>query len=498
MTDYRYTLFNGRRNVIWGAGHEGVKILAETIRQGIYIDCFCDTDASKQRIRIWNKKVISPEAILDNPTQWNVIIGTNIERNVRQIVETLSKNGVGDYIRGVDIQSMVPEFAIEYRTIWKLSRDAKEKKIILYGCNNLTRKVIHISKMLDISIAYIVSESDSGSFCGIEVKDIYDLVYEDIDKIMVIVTDDEERSSKRNKLVEIGLTEKINFDFWKYYSVGNYKTYILDPNLGHTYIDNSFNKASGITLFGDINARTKVALLGGSTTDATRFVWKSWGEFLYEKLSEEGMECCILCAGCSGYNSSQELVKLERDIIPLAPDMVISYSGFNDSRHYYGRDELELYPFVGHYQYDMTLLEAKLIRYERIDESPDSYAFGAKGMETRYERFTRNIRMMNAICKTENIKFKSFLQPYLGTIKELTCDELELIISEQLSERIAQEGKFYEEAARNLSDSYIDITDIFEGKEGIYIDDCHVTEKGNKIISDTVFKYIKDELKCAY
>lgn len=493
--DYSKILNNGKKNIIWGASCIGVDILAEAICRGIYINCFCDSDIKKQEICLWNKRVLSPDCILKESEEWNVIIGTSNPETEKAIIDTLHTMGVNNYFRGIDFLSERSDFYAEHRTITKLVHEAKKKKIILYGFSCIAEQIINTANMLDISIAYIVDDHTDANMCGIAVKDIYALAYENPAEISVIISDYSNLQLSRKKLDEIGLIEKKNYDVWKYYSYGNFKTYILDPNLGHSFKDVSSPDASGIVILGSINAKIKIALLGGSTTDATRFTWKSWGEYLYEILKENQNDICIINAACSGYNSSQELVKLIRDVVPLNPDIVISYSGFNDSQHYYGREELELYPFVGHYQYDMAKLVAKHISYERMEKGDDSYALGLAGKETRYERYERNVHIMKVICESYGIRFYAVLQPILANIKQYTSDELELIISNKLEDRIKRESKFYEDASNRAKNDveWVDMTEIFEGIEGVYIDDCHTTEKGNSIVAVYIYDMIKGD-----
>lgn len=108
------------------------------------------------------------------------------------------------------------------------------------------------------------------------------------------------------------------------------KRYILDTNLGHNFLADS--KYPGIMVYGDDTAEDfKIAVLGGSTTDGKFTFFKSWPELMYEELGNQNFKnVTVYNGGVSGYASGQELLKLIRDMIPLKPDMVIVYDGFND------------------------------------------------------------------------------------------------------------------------------------------------------------------------
>lgn len=490
-------LFNGKKNVIWGTGYEGIRLLKEMIKQKIYIDFFCDSNIEKQKIYIWNKKVMSPEELIRNKEHYNVIVGVKNPLFVKEILNTLIENDVKDIILGSDISNTDGDFGLSATRIWRFVQTAKQKKYIIWGCNQQAKQIIQIAQMLDIGIEFIVEKNPAhDTFCGIEVRDVYDIGYEYIDRYMVLVTSDEDTDFNFTILNEIGLSEKKHFDCWDYFTTENYITYALDPNMGYTYLNSQFEECPGITLFGSRNAKKCIAILGGSTSDATRFPFKSWAELLYERLSEKN-NVCILCAGCSGYNSSQEMIKLIRDIIPYYPDIVISYSGVNDRIHFSWKQELKTYPFINPYQYDMTILEAQRLQYRRISGSKDAYSFGLKQEDGQYDRFKMNMHMMKAICESYGITFIGILQPYIGSGKNYTMDTYELIVNTQLEKSIEWSTPFYDLAIQEAGKKYEDFTKIFKDVEDIWIDDCHVTEKGNAIIAEKVYELMK-ERKCIF
>lgn len=493
---YQKILFNGKKNAIWGAGNNCVNVLINMINQGVYIDCICDIDEKKIGICIWNKEVVHPDRILREKHEWNVIIGTTNREFERQIIEKLEGAEIRDYVPARKINPLLYGFNINPSIIWRFVKDAKEKRHILFGDNLESDKIIHIAELLDISISYKVTDCYDDCLEN-NSKDVYDLLDENREEIIVIIPDKDNREVLRKKeiLDNLGLQEKLNYFVWDYYSYCNDNKYILDPCLGYTYVDKGL---SGISLFGELNARLKIAIVGGSTSDATRFVYKCWGEYLFDLLSNKGYDICVINAGCSGYNSSQELVKIIRDVILFEPDIVISYSGVNDRRHYDGRDDLDNYPFLNHYQYDIAVKSAGMIKYERLNDNLEAYSLGVGGLETRSERYKRNIHMMKAICESYNIKFYGFLQPFLGTIDSFTKDELELIVSTQIDECKIKNDDFYSQLLRDSNPQFIDLTRMFEGEENIYIDNCHVSEKGNWIIANKILEIIEEDIKCIY
>lgn len=42
---------------------------------------------------------------------------------------------------------------------------------------------------------------------------------------------------------------------------------------------------------------------------------------------------------------------------------------------------------------------------------------------------------------------------------------------------------------------FVDLSGILDDYEDLFFDDCHVITKGNRIIAEHIYKYIKDDIK---
>lgn len=99
---------------------------------------------------------------------------------------------------------------------------------------------------------------------------------------------------------------------------------------------------------------------------------------------------------------------------------------------------------------------------------------------------------MHAVCKEFGIDFIGFLQPQ----------------NEKSNLKYVQERQpFYTKAielVKDLNEEWlIDFTHIFDQYEDIYYDDCHVYERGNRIIVRNMMPYIlrtyeRRRNKCIY
>ena len=135
-----------------------------------------------------------------------------------------------------------------------------------------------------------------------------------------------------------------------------------DPNLGYAHGQCSSiidQQIPGFVLYGAPlgTAEVTIAVLGGSTTDPIVMSdredidWHTWPLFLWNLCDEAGLTCTILNGGVGGFTSSQEPMKLVRDVLPAKPDIVISLNGINE--WYFFDDGLNRkYTFVSHFQRD--------------------------------------------------------------------------------------------------------------------------------------------------
>ena len=158
----------------------------------------------------------------------------------------------------------------------------QEKKIILYGSKKETEKLIRLADLYGCKIAYVVNNISEGNILS-----YLDLLYEDPDEIFVLICK-ENGTETCKKLMSLGLQPHTHFReiFTQKYR-NMFQQFPLDVNIGYTYHAEGLEKSlPGVTVFGDRTNTSayKICTLGGSTSDSQAFVWKSWSEFLFERL----------------------------------------------------------------------------------------------------------------------------------------------------------------------------------------------------------------------
>ncbi len=258
----------------------------------------------------------------------------------------------------------------------------------------------------------------------------------------------------------------------------------------------------GFTIFEDrekIDEKYTIVTLGGSTTDPYCANVISWSEFLFYQLKDMGINARVVCGGLSSYHSGQEFIKLFRDVLPMEPDMVISYSGVNDTKYFKRRHVCENYPYVMMHQSDFLDYSMKLavkkgyFHGTAFHDKVNNWTLGVPDYEDPSHIWVRNERMMHAICEEFGIRFYAFLQPnrdYGGYIK--TGEPEKSSYARNLNQNMAEVREWYAETRSLIKgkDYIIDLSELFAGQKNIYFDNCHVFERGNKKIETAIFKHI--------
>lgn len=366
-----------------------------------------------------------------------------------------------------------------------LKKFSEKNKIILYGEK---KDIIHLREITETAgfkVEYLIGHEQSDG-----VLSYIDLLYENPDEIYVwIISYDHMEYCKR--LDDIGLKENVNYaSITRPPYMSLRERFILDVHLGYTY--ETLKELKGVTVFGKkIHGKENLTIvtLGGSTSDSIAYPWKSWSEILQEKLSELYKEknVIVYSAGVCAYNSSLELIKLERDMIRLKPDLVISYSGLNDSVI---RNDL----WTTSYQKNIFNRLGIKEKFNIAGGSTQSgLSVGLETDDTPVKFYLNNMRLMHAICNEFGVKFYGFLQAMMGEETYKMKDDEAEMIENSMDTVFYSTKNFLDEAKREIKhyEYMFDLSTIFNIDEKVYIDTEHVNELGNNIIADEIIKKIK-------
>ncbi|MBR1391646.1 MAG: SGNH/GDSL hydrolase family protein [Lachnospiraceae bacterium] len=383
--------------------------------------------------------------------------------------------------------------------LWFLIQDAKNKRIILYTDTIYYKEICSLFYHIDVKIDYAISDQENE-----ELRSIYDLMYENPDEIMIVIAKDEFFRA-RKKLEGMGFKLGVNFKDIRRYSVEcSSAPYYYDPICGYNlYTDGG--EHNGFQVFGNVEDKNSIRILtmGGSTTDAFLYSFRSWSEFLHEALIAEGVNNVVLCGGVSGYSSAEELLKLIRDGIPLQPDIVINYTGSNDIK-------LDDHPYINSY---MKRISNYLERQNRgvgtrFNSNPFGVTWGIEmtsdsQADVNYSFWYNNEKMIHAICGAYEIKHVTIYQPNLcNGKKNLSLYEKEYLLNSCYcgvqKQSIKENAELSMQFRRKVKEQAVkeewieDVSDLFD-EQDVYLDRLHVNEEGNRLIAEKVFDIMKNK-----
>jgi glycosyltransferase involved in cell wall biosynthesis len=380
-----------------------------------------------------------------------------------------------------------------------LNKVREGKKIIIYGDNDLVE--IFISQ-LNINIAYCINDKTGSICCCKQVMNVYELSYEEPGHFFVVVIQPNYYLSRIHKtLTEVGLIDIKDYKVLVHLNAYTDGAFLRDPYLGWSRLYNEHdNKFPGFKVYGEVGTRSLcIVTLGGSTTDPTHEGVASWTECLYYMLKEYGIDVTIFNGGYASYTSTEELIKLIRDVIPLHPDIVISYSGVNDFGQVRQQKNME----NSHPRYKRLFISAaqeKIFSWISQQEDGATVLYGIQTDKSPAMFWSDNQRMMHSISEEFGIKFIGILQAHPKS-EGMASSVIEGYITALRGQMEDNKNAFlnplstkimYDEAEKEISDiPYIlNFRHIFDeiADFDIYFDPAHKFERGNQIIAANVFE----------
>lgn len=494
--------------VVWGTGSRAEHFYSN------YKDCldikyFCDSNKEKAGTYFYGKEIIHFSVLGNLPKDTVVIVASTAycEISEKALQCGIDKNNIfcikyklNDFVikLGEEEYFSYPESALSSMIL-----DFRNENLILYGNTKIVKKFIQRMDKLGVAFAKAVGRDALN-----EDGTIFNLSYT-LEGNEVIALLDNQSWELETMLEQIGTSY-----FWiKTYSSFQILpdqsiTKLLDPNLGNSYSRGS-DDYPGFIKFEYIQEACsepiRIVTLGGSTTSAFSVRNKTWSEYLSNELQKKGVSHIIYCGGMQSYRVSQEVVKLIRDALLLKPDFIISYSGVNELDL---RNSQSLrHPFLNYYQLEMFEEIGRSLR-----DSDRKLTWGIQNNMDVFEYWFMMERIMNSICETLKIRMKAFLQPILYTKAKCyqtdadvaakygffyDLDRMEFVrIDDDKNAHLELEfAKSFRENGQIIHESWFcDLSSIFDDKEYVYMDTCHVYEKGNRLIAAKIFEEIYDEL----
>lgn len=490
---------------IYGAGYYGQKALDLCIKNKLFVNGFIDSDIKKQGRYIQNVVVYSPEILKKNGEDSAIILAIAEYESVACFIKKY--NSVSSmYYLNVDLLSegtiKIGEKIITlFGMALHLCQLVYNKNVFIWRCGSSSDSFLDIYKLLDINIVGWLSEDENkigGKVKGYPVFSIKDIIHESNNYVLIdsVLMDKGEIEKKCQELENLGLTYINDFQITHpVYSSNWYRrNSIIDINLGQSF--KIFNNIPGMIHYGSKcqNSFT-IVTLGNSTTEGQLYPFKCWVEFLCDKLSMDKVS--IYNCGVSTYTTSQELIKFERDILNMHPNMVISLDGVNEAHT--GET-----PFAFNYLNEIFDFVNKDVSYKRKYQE-DSIFRGIPNQKDKVEIMIQNFEIINIICRNWGIVYHAFVQPNICSKQNRTPREEGILVSNEymMSKEIMEYLYTYrsiitEKINDKLKNWLHDMSFVFDDVNEVYIDLCHVNEKGNKIIADEIWKIIERDIPDEY
>lgn len=485
-----------RKVMIYGAGYVGKTIYLKLQEKGIEVVGFLDSDEKKSGTTLFGKKVYAKEILSTLPEDICIVEAGKGYYEIDDFVRQSDEKYDRFYTLCLPFEENViwvdreKNLKIKQWPIVQLGEYCEHeqiKEIILYGNNlALAKKYAEIYACLDFLPVSFMTDEGSEELENVCITE--DIIYKE--SYLILLYEKDEKYFL-DKLFALGIDRcyvgtTISATGWNC-PRGGWDESVLDVNLGVSHNTNWLYP--GIYIYGKNRSEDyKIAVLGGSTTDSMfdKHIC-SWVEIMYKQYCHASIT--IFNGAISGYTSSQELIKLIRDIMRLNPNMIIVYDGVNDC------------PKGSRFRYLESLIEFSgkhipTTAYERVEKDKIFNGIPSKG--NNIDDWLENIKYMYAIAKSKNIDFFSFMQPTLYTKKNLDLHSKTLVQVKTLrNSDTATAAHIFRKRAAEITNTYdyiYDLTFIFDDVD-VYMDYAHVYEKGNEIVAGHIWNIIKDVLK---
>ena len=251
-------------------------------------------------------------------------------------------------------------------------------------------------------------------------------------------------------------------------------------------------------------------IFGGSTVWGSGSIDYGTIPALFEKKTGRS----TLNLGEAGYNSTQELNFLLKNLILHKPKVIIFYDGVNDVEHkcrsdsnFYATEyEQILQNIIGDPEYTIhesfkhskKLFEPplKIINYFKKSFFKSKNKIARKydcdtNEEKRYQvvkSLVRNWQIVKSISDREKIKFIPILQPIAYTTKSKT-EHLKIKESDELKKQYKILYPEIKKELKRLQFRYIDLEKSLNDDQYYFIDFCHLSPNGNMEIVNKIISH---------
>lgn len=437
---------------IYGIGAYGEKIYQQCCKQGITVRAACVT--KKGSVSVWNNLPVYQISEIGEKADCAFIIATAQPLYQQQMLEILEGYKGDIYVYSYMLQHHISEGRF-FQVIGKAVNEQKE--IWLYEQNEeLSEKIMEVFSRYSIHIQG-------------KIQNLYDLGYDSIQDAVVVIAENDEYEVEQacNILDSLGFA----LEHWNYTSLacetvkcaGRVET-SSDLLLRWSNVSNDPNYPGIIVHGNNREDDIRIMITGGSTSTDSIYRTESWVKIFYEKLISKNYKVTVFNSAACGHGCTRELLHLLRDGAYMQLDYVISLSGVNNTvthgiKNYFSDD---------------------------LGESNTAATCGLVSQESLYEFWLRNVRIMQDVVELYGAKYYSFLQPM--AVKE----KMSLFESVMHEARTCRKGmlEYRRRASLEKNGVYVNMIDLLDKKENMYIDNAHYSNRANELIADYIYEFM--------
>lgn len=283
----------------------------------------------------------------------------------------------------------------------------------------------------------------------------------------------------------------------------------------------------------------RIVSLGGSTTYSSGVddFELSYPNLLEDYLRQSGFDAVeVINAGASGYTSHQNLINLQLRVLPLLPDLIIVYQGFNDiqarfvypASKYLGDRSGSLRPFVsGIVMPDVTEYSTALrilgIRFGvtashsaqdwHLSRRPNSYVGDIYIQQIQLGtypsgifkeisaaeilannppvHFARNMAHMIALADHSDVNILLVTMAFDDDFHETSgLTTRRFSTSDEFVSAMAQHNDLTLEIGARHNSPVFDLAEVFPDDHSLFTDGLHMTEKGNRARAQRIGDFV--------
>jgi lysophospholipase L1-like esterase len=254
----------------------------------------------------------------------------------------------------------------------------------------------------------------------------------------------------------------------------------------------------------------RIVALGESTTFGITVAkdgrpWPEWLETIIRDQLQPDRPVEVINAGVPSFTLAENLHRLRTQILPLQPDLIISYHGYNE----FGNLDAALPPVRSRVppprfpQRPLKLLATaeyrlQLIKYARL-LAPQATLNAPRPTDPLQTKYADHYRELIQLCRRSGVRL--VLATYSMAVNEASAKDVRAfyhrispLLKRKMKANVAHTRLVQELARQNPDVCLVDTQPALDGQNDYYIDLMHFTPEGKELLAETIFSGIKDTL----